>query len=341
MYNKEIAIYAQPVLIFNPRAGRLSRDRSRLLQRSIATLAEAGLHPELLPTTGPESATALARRAVEAGADLILVAGGDGTVNEVVNGIAHTEVPLGVLPGGTANVLCMEMRAGGKMVRVAQSIRSYVPERIALGRLNWPGGESRYFLLMAGAGLDAQIVADVNPWLKAKSGKFAYWAGGFSQVFQRIEEFEVEVNGRTYPASFALTTRVRNYGGDLEIARNVSLLEPDFEVVLCRGNTVFRYLSYLGGILAGQIAAIPGVTVLRATHLSIHCGAASLVRLQVDGELAHPAPVEIEIVPSALTLLMPPDLRERLGIRSGITPAVPDPVPLVLREAHPDPGNHS
>jgi diacylglycerol kinase family enzyme len=225
------------------------------------------------------------------------------------------------------------MRSGGRMERVAQGLGCYVPERIALGRIRTSQEPGRYFLLMAGAGLDAQIVSQVDPRVKAWSGKLAYWAGGFSAVFRRLDEFDVEVNGRVYPASFALTTRVRNYGGDLEIARNVSLLEPDFDVILFRGQSAIRYLSYLGGILAGQVHAIPGATVLRATRLSIRPGTAPVVPLHVDGELAGQAPVDIEIVPSALTLLMPPDSRERLGAISLIA----QPVPVSMRAAQPEP----
>jgi diacylglycerol kinase family enzyme len=335
MYNKKIATYSQPVLIYNPRAGRLNRDRGQLLQRSIAALAESGIRPEQMPTTGPGAATTLVREAIDRGADLILVAGGDGTVNEVVNGMAGSEVPLGVLPGGTANVLCMEMRTGSRMDRVARSMCQYVPERIALGRVKPAGMEPRHFLLMAGAGVDAEIVHAVDPAHKARFGRFAYWAGGFAQALRRFGHFDVEVNGRTHQASFALTTRVRNYGGDLEIAREVSLLEPDFEVVLFRGGSGFRYLPYLGAILLRQLTAVPGVTVLRTNKLRIK-PADSIVRLQVDGELSGQAPVEIEIVPSALTLMMPADLRERLGLSLRREAPAAQPVPMTMRRAHPN-----
>jgi hypothetical protein len=91
---------------------------------------------ETIPTTGRGTATGIARNAIERGADLILVAGGDGTINEVVNGMVHSEVPLGILPAGTANVLATELGAGKTMEQAAEALLDCTEERIALGLLS-------------------------------------------------------------------------------------------------------------------------------------------------------------------------------------------------------------
>ena len=115
-------------------------------------------------TTGPRTAARHCARESGGGADLILAAGGDGTINEVLNGMVHSEVPLGILPAGTANVLACEMRLGTRMISAAEGLSSCEPQRIALGASD-PGGRGggRHFVLMAGAGLDALIVYQIKP----------------------------------------------------------------------------------------------------------------------------------------------------------------------------------
>ncbi len=119
-----------------------------------------------------------------------------------------------------------------------------------------------------------------------------------------MREFPVLVDGIRYEASFALISRVRNYGGDLEIARGASLLRHDFEVVLFRGTDSIRYLRYLAGVMHGSVAKMSGCSVLRASK--VVCPSGDGIFVQVDGELAGQLPVEAEIIPDAVTLLMPP-----------------------------------
>jgi len=262
-----------------------------------------------IPTTGRGTATDIARDAVERGADLILVAGGDGTINEVVNGMAHSGVPLGILPAGTANVLATELGAGKTMEQAAECLLACTEERIALGSLSMGSGPPRYFLLMAGVGLDAEIVYDLNLKLKDALGKAAYWIGGFRKLGSRLPVFTVEVEGRAYQAGFALVGRVRNYGGDLEIAPTISLFDDDFEIVLFEGESSFRYLKYMFAVGTGLHQRMRGVTILRARSAVFPAPADPRVHVQVDGEYMGTLPAKVEIVPRALTLLVPPGFR--------------------------------
>jgi diacylglycerol kinase family enzyme len=164
----------------------LRRNPQRTLQRTIAALASGGISPHHLATSEPGHAESLAREAIAQGADLILVLGGDGTVNEVVQGLVHSNVPLGVLPGGTANVLAMELGLGSRSAPGARKLAAFEPRPVALGRISGSFG-SRYFLLMAGAGLDANIVYEVSAGLKHAAGKLAYWAAGFARFFKTVE----------------------------------------------------------------------------------------------------------------------------------------------------------
>jgi len=270
-------------------------------------LRRDGLDVSALPTDGPGSATEIARQCIHDGADLILVAGGDGTVNEVMNGMVHSTVPLGVLPCGTANVLANEVGLG-RPDQVAAAFSSLVPARISLGALfEEQDRHPRHFLLMAGAGFDARIVHKVDEKMKTVVGKGAYWVAGFSQIGARLPEFNVDVEEGHYRCSFALASRVRNYGGDLEIARNVSLLDHNFELVLFEGTSTMPYVRYLFGVLANRLQHVKGVTVLRPR--SVRFSAPDVeepIYVQVDGELVASLPVTVSIVPRALTLMIPP-----------------------------------
>ncbi len=294
-------LFRQPVLIYNPAAGALRRNPQRILQRTIAALAGGGLTPRLLPTSAPGTAGSLAQEAVRQGADLVLVLGGDGTVNEVIQGLVHSNIPLGVLPGGTANVLAMELGLGSRPEAAAKMSAGFEARPVALGRITGSFG-SRYFLLMAGAGLDANIVYEVSAGLKNAVGKLAYWAAGFARFFKRVEQLEVGVDGQTHQCGFALVSRVRNYGGDLEIASGASLHDDHFEVVLFEGSNPLRYIWYMLNVAARRVQRMRGVRVLRAHQVEILTDAP----VQIDGEYLGRQAVSIEIVPGAIHLLLPP-----------------------------------
>src|SRR6202000_2933005 len=132
---KSITTYRNTVLIYNPRAGRLGRGGRALLTRAVEVLTKNGHTVTVVPTTGPKTAGAMAAEHIERGADLIVAAGGDGTINEVADGMVFFNVPLAILPAGTANVLAMEMRIGSKMERAAETIEVSVPHRISAGHL--------------------------------------------------------------------------------------------------------------------------------------------------------------------------------------------------------------
>ena len=281
------------------------------MRRAIGLLEARGISVEAAPTTGPGTASGMVCGAIDRGADLILAAGGDGTINEVVNGMAGSNVPLGILPAGTANVLATELRMAKTIERAAAGLGDCIEERVALGLLSRPGSAPRYFLLMAGVGLDADIIYRLHAGMKGMLGKGAYWITGFSRLGRRLAEFTLEADGREFRTSFALASRVRNYGGDLEIARTASLLEDEFEMVLFEGASSFRFLAYMLAVVAGRHQNMRGVTILRTREAAFRCPEDSRIHVQVDGEYAGRLPARVEIVPNALTLLVPRAFRAR------------------------------
>jgi YegS/Rv2252/BmrU family lipid kinase len=293
-------------LIFNPRAGKVIRSGGALIERARRILIEDGHNLTVAPTTGPRAAGAMAREHIAQGAELIVVAGGDGTINEVAEGMVGTSATLAVLPAGTANVLAMEMKLGGNLERVAKGMGELVPRRISMGHVVCDREKvSRHFLLMAGIGLDAHVVYKVHPGLKAKTGKFAYWVAGWSLLGKRLAEFDVEIDGQRRRCSFALLSKVRNYGGDFEIAPSVTLLDDRFEVVLFEGAAASSYVKYFAGMALKRLEGMDGVTIVRASEVRIGEPSDARAYIQIDGEFAGQLPAELKIVPDALTVLVP------------------------------------
>ena len=286
-----------------------------MLERGADVLRRAGHNLALAPTAGPGTATEIAREHVRRGADLVLAAGGDGTINEVAEGLIHTRVPLGILPGGTANVLATELRLGSRLERAAEQLDQCKPYRISVGHVSCENGSvSRHFLLMAGIGLDANIVYHVSLPLKARTGKLAYWVAGWGMLGRRLAEFQIDLRGSPQQCSFALVSKVRNYGGDLEIAREVTLFDDHFEVILFEGRSTLPYLKYLAGVMSNRLRGMKGVTVSRAECVTFSAPKDQRIYVQVDGEYAGHLPARMKVVPDALTVLVP-DEYARLRMR--------------------------
>lgn len=284
------------------------------MTRAVETLTKNGHTVTVVPTPGPRTAGELAREHIERGADLILAAGGDGTINEVSHGMVSSHVPLGILPAGTANVLAMEMGIGNNIERAAEKIEVSAPHRISVGLLTCADlGLSRHFLLMAGAGLDAHIAYNVSAAIKARYGKLAYWIAGWRVLGRSLPLFSVDANGQHFRCSFALLSKVRNYGGDFAIAQKVTLFDDEFEMVLFEGRSSFRYVKYFFGLVFGRHAGMKGVNVMRTREALLSGPEDVQVYTQIDGEVAGHLPAQVKIVPDALTLLIPPEYRKQIG----------------------------
>ncbi|MGC8793505.1 MAG: diacylglycerol/lipid kinase family protein [Bryobacteraceae bacterium] len=306
-----IAIYRNAFLIYNPHAGGLRYFTARRVSRVLEVLRAAGHSVTALATPAPGEAAALARRCVESGADLVLALGGDGTLNEAANGMVGTQVPLCVIPAGTANVLARELGLPRRSTAAAARLATLEPLRIPAGLLRASGLPSpRYFLLMAGAGFDGHIVYHLNLGLKARLGELAYWVSAARELARRLDEFHAEAGGRRFRCSFALASRVKNYAGYMRIATGASLLRDDFQVAIFEGRSTLRYYSlYLFAVLAGLTATTPGITYLYSRRVDFYPHNGPDIYVQVDGEFAGRLPASVEVVPDALTILVPPSFR--------------------------------
>jgi diacylglycerol kinase (ATP) len=298
------------VLISNPLAGIRSGRRSRQLHEAVAALRSAGIAAELRTTSGPGDGRQLAREAIKKGCDLVIVCGGDGTINEVVNGLAPSRVPLAVLPGGTANIVAKELGLPGNIVKAARQLPSWRPCRVPLGRATWEESAStrqRLFIAVAGVGFDARIISQLNIGAKLSMGVVAYGWEAVRQVFHySFPHFQLSVDGCSVSTTFAVIQRSGRYAGWLRLARPHSIREPDFSCCMFEGSGPERYFRYALGILTQTHQRLPDVRFLNGA--SIHCGATQTgdpIFFEVDGELAGQLPVTFEAVPDALTLWAP------------------------------------
>ena len=231
----------------------------------------------------------------------------------MLNGMVPSEVPLGVVPLGTANVLASELGLDRNPARAAESIPDLNAERVSVGLLTSQSRQPRYFLLMAGVGLDARVVVNVDPELKKRLGQLAFWIGGLEQLKSKFKEFNILADGESLRSGYALASRVRNYGGELKIARTACLFDDYFEMVAFQGDEPFRYLKYFTGVLAHSLHKMEGVTIRKVRHIeftTLPDAEVAEVYVHVDGEIAGELPATVEIVPDALTLLMPASVRE-------------------------------
>ncbi len=296
------------VIIHNPLAGRGRGRRAQQLDTARRILAGAGIEAELQATAGSGAATALARHAVRQGRQLVIVCGGDGTVNEAVNGLAGSQVPLAVLPAGTANVLAKELGIPWDIPRAAKTIVQSTLRRIALGLATpLPAREPyRYFLCVAGAGADGVLVYSVNSALKLRAGVLAYWWAGFRQLFRyQFPRFRVTAPNRDLEATLVVVGRTKHYGGPFQITTKADLFENEFELAACTTRSAVRYLSYLPAVWLGQLRRMRDVHFWKATALRCEPLGDGAVYAQVDGEPAGRLPMEFSIVPDALTLVVP------------------------------------
>ena len=293
------------VIIYNPLAGRGRRRRAHQLEQARRILRGAGIEAALQATSASGDATALARRGVAEGRDLVIVCGGDGTVNEAVNGLAGSQVPLAVLPAGTANVLAKELRIPWSIPQAAEMILRSTLRRVALG-LAAGAQAQRYFLSLAGAGPDAAIVHEVSLAVKSRVGILAYWAEGFRQFcVYRFPVFRVKADGRELAATQVLVGRTKHYGGPFRITTAADLFEDAFELAVNTSRSRLRYLSYLPGAWLGRLRSKPTMHFFKARAARCEPLGEEPVYAQVDGEPIGALPVEFSIVPDALTLVVP------------------------------------
>ena len=302
-------------LIVNPASG--AWDIRRELPAVLNYLENQGWLTTLHETRRSGEATVLARQARDEGADSVLVVGGDGTINEVINGLAESRVALGVLPGGTSNVWARELglptRSPLHLLPLVDSIKALVPgthRRIDLGRAN-----GRYFLQWTGVGLDAEVTYVMEPRTRRQRrlGALGYLVAGVTTAAHMAgTRTRLWIDGeRIYRRSILVViSNSQLYGGGVRIATDARLDDGLLDVSIFSGTGFGSAIRTLLGVITGLHVRDPRHSSFRAHSVRIE--ADKPMAVHVDGEPYGTTPLECQVVPRALTVLIPHRMRPEL-----------------------------
>ncbi len=287
-------------IIYNP-AARTASDKK--IARAVQVLEKKGFVVEVLRTEARGHAMRLAADSLRRKPALIIAAGGDGTINEVINGLVWTDTPLALLPMGTTNVLAKELGipedpSGAMETAVASS-----PRKVSLGVVETEragGPESRFFCLMAGIGLDGKTVYDVRANLKKISGKAAYILSGLQNIVgYSLKSLSLKIDGREYSCFSAIIGKASRYGGNFKVTPDASLFDPSLFVCLFKGGRRLDLFRYAIGVLRGNHLNYDDVVYIKATEVEVQGRA----HIQIDGDYLGYAPARVSTAKDALMLV--------------------------------------
>ena len=296
------------VIISNPTARASSFGK---LGQATAFLQKKGFETKLLFTERKGHARELARDAVKKEPHLIIAAGGDGTINEVLNGMVMSDTPLAILPLGTTNVLAKELSIPDSVEGAMERAITGQVRTACLGRIEASSDHTtvvRYFCLMAGVGFDAKAVYDVNSTLKKVSGEGAYILSGIGNLIHYYpSELIFSVDGKQYTGYAAIIGKASRYGGNFKITPDADILDPYFYVCIFKGRNRVDLLRYAAGVIRGTHLKQKDVLYLKASQISITGNA----HIQIDGDHLGTTPATITIARDALRLVYSDSLAVR------------------------------
>lgn len=285
------------------------------IERAMLVLRENGWSLELVETARQGDARFLAREAAERHLDAVIAVGGDGTVNEAVNGLVDSPTALGVLPLGTANVWAKEMGLPmGNLEAAALLLAGADVRAIDVGAVRGPTMDSRYFILWCGVGLDAAITRDIEPQreMKRRLGALMFWLVGIRDAWSyrgkratlRFEDKRVRRR-----VILALAANSQLYGGIVRIAPDAQVDDGRLNLVVFKGTGFAATALHLVRVFLGAHLRDPQVEVYRTTCVTIE---GKNLPVHVDAEPIGFTPVEIRVHPRSLRILVPRSANQNL-----------------------------
>jgi len=288
------------VLISNPVAKKASEKK---IAMASYYLQSKGYGVEVLFTEKKGDAENLAREAISKSPTLVIAAGGDGTFNEVANGMAGSEIPMAILPLGTTNVLAKELGIPETVEGAMATAVGKTPSRISLGKITLlrPSPHlARYFILMAGVGFDGETVFGINETLKKISGKGSYIYSGIATLLKfQPSALTFNIDGKIYSGYSAIIGNAAKYGGHFSVTPDARLTDPVLYVCLFKGRGRLDFFRYIFGIITKMHLRFGDVEYLKAEKIGITGSS----HIQIDGDYAGTTPAEVEIVRDAFRLV--------------------------------------
>jgi diacylglycerol kinase (ATP) len=292
-------------VIFNPAA---RGDKARHFRHHLDEIASRGA---LKATVAPGDARRLAREAVADGFELIVAAGGDGTLNEVLNGLGDApdgfaRARLGLLPLGTVNVFAREIGLPLRIERAWATLQRGRETRLDLPCVEFSANGVRrrqYFIQLAGAGLDARAIELVTRPLKRKLGPLAYVVAGLKALHGRLPKITVRVGGQSATGELILIGNGRFYGGPLDIFPGADLRDGLLDICVLPRADWLTLLRCAPGLLARRKLPANAVQRFRAPTFELTGDASA--SFELDGEWAGHLPATFSIAREQLRVIIP------------------------------------
>ncbi|MCB0194549.1 MAG: diacylglycerol kinase family lipid kinase [Anaerolineae bacterium] len=311
-------------LIINPKAGPSTFKKQ--LKKAEDYLLNLGCEVKRLETTGPGDAIRLAQQAAEEKFDTAVAIGGDGTVNEVCNGLVGTDTALGVLPAGTANVFAAEMGIPiwnplnpDAVVKAASIIATGQRRKIDLGRLQLDDGTSRYFLMWCGVGLDAAISQSKKTNNKPRPLGYASWIiSGLITIYEFLGTPAILTTDNGPIRKRLIVAVVSNgqlYGRVWRLAPHAKMDDGLLDVAVMTGHRWPSVVKHLLGVTFRRHVKDPDFFLYKTSKLAL--SSKTPLPVHVDAETIGTTPVEVEVVPSSLNVVIPTNAPANLFEQKG------------------------
>jgi len=301
------AEYMKTTIIINPIAGK-KNDAS--INKALGVLKSHDIIPEVRETAKKGDALLFAREEVTKGTEVVIAAGGDGTVNEIANGLAGSSVKLGVLPLGTANVFSLETRIPSDPISAMDVIVGGVPTSINAGfiKLDEESGKReihKHFLLMAGIGFDAGVVRELARGKVSTWGKAAYFFTGLRVVSHYTHSpLSIKIDRvKSVEGYSAVIGKAHYYGGRYLVTPQASLADDKLDLCVFQSKGAFNMLKYFMGVLLKKHLSYDDVYYCKAQEVEI--SSTDEVFVQADGELFGRLPAYLSVKEGALTVMLP------------------------------------
>jgi len=282
------------IVILNPAARGARAER---LRKQVEKLSRGSI---LCATSGAGEAERLARHAATEGYQKIVAAGGDGTINEIVNGIAGHNVALGLLPLGTMNVFASEL---GLPLNDLERCWKII-ERNKTHRVDLPRANRKHFVQLAGVGLDAQAVKETSRAFKRNFGPLSYLISAVQIASRTPPVLRIESDDAiTDEGSFVLVGNGRLYGGRFPFFKQALMDDGLLDVIVFKRLSYVDIIRYLQNVVFTPQISSPEVEYFQTKHLRVT--SAENVPVEIDGELVGHCPVEFKIRAGGLRVLTP------------------------------------
>lgn len=276
---------------------------STLLESTLQRLRASGARVHEVMPDCSEGAREEARKAAQAGTyDAIVAAGGDGTIRQVAAGLVGSPTPLGIIPVGTANVLAVEIGLATRSTAISEMLLGGRSVRMHCARAN---GE--LFLLMAGAGLDARVLAALDQRLKSRVGKAAYAGPLVGALAAPMDSLSIDIDGKRCEASWIILANASHYAGKFMLAPRTGIESPDLQAIVFKARNRATLMSQIVSLALGRLSerSVHEGDVEMTPCARCVVTASQPVPTQLDGDLFGTTPLEVQAGTDTLQLLVP------------------------------------